>query len=124
MNIEQAKRAMRKLFGDKAMWRYDERAPKAEERDRIRETLPTLREASKAAKAARDARHAELLKDPEYLRLFDEAKAADDAHKRAISMTSYYRVTIGKNLGFAFEVVAQGDNWQEAIDAARAKVKS
>lgn len=124
MNITQAKSAMKKLFGAKAMWRYDERAPKAEEREEIAATLPTLMEARNATKAAVEARRIELLKDPEYVRLKAEALAASDTYEKAASRTRHYRVTVGRGGGVAglnfFHVVAQGDNWQDAIDKARA----
>ncbi len=109
MNITQAKAAMKKLFGVKAMWRYDERAPTADERERVRALMPAMLSAKQQAKDAYEARRAELLKDPEYLRL-----------KAARGIINHYRVTIGRDTGFAFHVVAQGDNWHDAIDKARA----
>lgn len=124
MTPEQAKRAITKMFGKRAAWRYDERAPKAEEREAIKASLPALAKASEDAKAALYARRAELLKDPEYVRLSAAANAAREAHEKAKGRAWHYRVTIMRDVGIALEVVAHGDNWQEAIDNARAKVKS
>lgn len=124
MNQQQAIAAMKKLWGKNAAWRRNEDAPVGEAREAILATVPALREAERAAKAARDARRAELLRDPEYQRLVAEANAASKAADKAASCHHWRRVTVGYcsdvgGLGF-FHVKGQGDNWQEAIDAARA----
>lgn len=113
---------MRRLIGKNAMWRYDEKAPKAEERETLRAQLPTLGEVAKAAAAALCARREELLRDPQYLALKADYDAAKRARDNALSSAHHYRVTIGRDTGYAMMVEAQGDNWQEAIDALKAKV--
>lgn len=125
MNIEQAKAAMKKLWGAKAAWRYNEHALRGEDREQQGREADALRVRSNDAKAARDARRAELLKDPEYLRLVAEHAAADKAADLAASNYRARRVTIGycsngAGLSF-FSVQAEADNWQEAIDIARVK---
>lgn len=121
MNITQAKAHMKKLWGKNAMWRYDERAPNAEQRAEAEARRMELRAASDNAKAALEARRLELLKDPEYVRLKAEYQAAYDAKERNDAITRHYKVTIGRSTGFAFAVEAQGDNWHEAIEKALGK---
>jgi hypothetical protein len=122
MNITQAKAAMKKLFGAKAMWRYDESAPTADQREELEMALPRLRSVKDAAKATLERRRLELLQDPLYLQLKAECLTATDAYDKAESKIRHYRVTVGRDMGIAFFVEAQGDNWQDAIDKARAKV--
>lgn len=123
MNFEQASRALRKLYGKRWGYRYDESAPKAEEREEIGAALPGLAAALELARKAREARKAELLKDPEYVRLREAVELADKAHSKALSRWHQWRVVVGKSTGIFFEVTAQGDNWQDAIDKARAKAE-
>lgn len=122
MNITQAKTAMKHLLGTKALWRYDERAPTADERETIRESLPGLQSAAAAAREAMEARRVALLADPEYLRLRAEWKDADKTHSAAASRYHHHRVVIGKNTGMAMLVLAEGDNWHDAIDKLKASV--
>lgn len=121
MNLAQAKARLRKLWGDKAMWRYDERAPSAERRAEAEALRPALRQARDDAKAAMEARRAELLADPEYVRLVAAFQNADKKREANDMVTRHYRVTIGRSTGFAFMVEAQGDNWQDAFDKLDAK---
>lgn len=118
MNATEARLAMRKLWGKRACCRLDEQAPKAQERDHIRAGLGELQRAADAAKAAAAARRAELLADPEYLRLRDIAELAAKAHANALNQSHRYRVTIGYTNGIGMTVRGEGDNWQEAIDRA------
>jgi hypothetical protein len=125
VNQTQAIAAMKKLWGSKAAWRYNEHALRGDEREEQGREADELRAKQQAAKAARDARRAELLKDPEYLRLVAEHEAADKAADLAASNYRARRVTVGycsNGAGLSwFNVVAEGDNWQDAIDAAKAK---
>jgi hypothetical protein len=120
MNIAQAKAAMRRLIGAKAMWRYDEKAPNANERAELRAILPDLRASRDAAKTAMQLRRAELLKDREYQRLLRAWEVADKAASMALGRAHHHRVTVGRDSGFAFTVMAEGDNWQDAIDKLKA----
>ena len=103
------------------MWRYDESAPKAEQREVIRAELPGLGEAVNSAKTAMEARRAELLADPLYRKLVEDYQTVRSKRDTALSNLHHYRVTIGRDHGFAMVVMAQADNWQEAIDALKAK---
>lgn len=124
MNEKQAIAALTRLFGKRAAWRRNESAPVGEERDAAKAHAATLVEARDAAKAARDARRAELLRDPEFVRLCDEARTAIDACDKAVGRCHARRVTVGYVGGAAglsfFHVAGEGDNWQEAVDAAKA----
>lgn len=119
MNAAQAKAALKKLYGDKAVWRYDENAPLADERDTVRSQLPTLKSAVEQLKAAMEARRAELLSDPEYVRLVSDYQAARKAREQAGSMSRHYRVMVGRSVGIGYEVKGEGDNWDEAIASAK-----
>jgi hypothetical protein len=121
MNLTQAKAALRKLYGDKAMWRYNDKAPKGDERAELLAAIEPLRAAEQELSAKLDARRIELLLDPQYVELQQQWRAARREAQLAIGRAHTRRVTIGKHsMGF-FMVEAEGDNWQEAIDAARAK---
>lgn len=125
MNITQAAAALKKLYGNKAAWRYNDKALKGEEREALEASIPALHLATAQAKDAMDMRHTELLRDPEYIRLRAAWKAAQDASGRALGLSHSRRVTVGYLGGTAglqfFHVTAEGDNWQEAIDEAKAK---
>ena len=125
MSPAQAQAALKKLFGKNAAWRYNERALKGEEREALCGTLPALAQRATDARAALDARYKVLLADPEYQRLKAAHHAARAEHEKALGLYSSpprhsrpYRLG-----GMFFHVIAEGDNWQEAIDAARAKTK-
>lgn len=125
MNETQARAQLKRMYGKKAAWQRNETALVREAREEVAATLPTLKATSEAAAAARDARKIELLKDPEYVRLVEEAKTARGAHELAQSRAFRKRVQVGyvndaAGLSF-FHVDGEGDNWQEAIDAAKAK---
>lgn len=119
MNLTQAKAAMLKLWGTRYHYRYDERAPKAEEREALLAAMPALKDAHEHARLAQINRQRELLADPEYQRLCDAAKIARDELDAAQIRARHYRVAIGYRTDLAFHVEAVGNNWQETIDAAR-----
>lgn len=121
MNIAQAMRALRSLYGTRAGYRRDERAPKREERERISAALADLLASALQARAAAELRKRELLQDDRYLDLLSAAREAEGAHRAAQSKCNHYRVVVGKTNGSFFEVTGQGDNWAEAIEAARAR---
>jgi hypothetical protein len=126
VNQTQAIAALKKFWGAKAAWRYNDHALKGEDREQQGREAHVLREKQRVAKEARDARRAELLKDPEYLRLVAEHNAAEKAADLAASNYRARRVTVGYVGGGAglnwFHVVAEGDNWQDAIDAVKADI--
>lgn len=119
MDRSQALKEIKKMWGKNAAYRRNEKAPIGDEREALRETLPALREAELEAIAKRDARRNELLKDPEYVRLLEEAKAAVTARQEAAGKIYTRRVTIGVISGGFFIVKGDGDNWAEAIAKAK-----
>lgn len=119
MNTQQAMAELRKMYGKNAMWRRDEKALKADDLAQLREMLPRLSKDLADAKAALTVRREYLLKDHEYLRLLAEHKDAERVHANAISSVHHFRVVVGVNSGFCFSVRGEGDNWAEAIEAAK-----
>ena len=120
MDKKQAIAELKKLYGENAAYRRNEKAVIGEEREALRASLSALNAAEKEAIRLRDARREELLKDPEYVRLSQEAKAAVQKRQDAASRIYTRRVTIGKILsGNIFLQTADGDNWAEAINKAK-----
>jgi flagellar biosynthesis GTPase FlhF len=121
MNQTQALAKARKLLGPKAGIRINSGVPVGEEREAQFAKRRALTEALKALKEARDARQREVLAaDAEYQRLRSEAQAMEKERDGLCGAWSR-RVTILVNRGFANEVVAEGDNLDEAIAALEAK---
>ena len=121
MNEPQALAALKRLYGKNAMWRRDEQALRAEERAAISEILPALREAKDSVHALLDERRKKVLQDDaEYAELLDRYTRARQAFDDAGNKVRRRRVTVGRSNGLAFVVTGEGDNWQEAIDAAEA----
>jgi hypothetical protein len=123
VNESQAKAILRKLYGKGAAWRRNEKALTGEDRAAMIERLTAFRSVKVDAEAATAKRRAELLQDPLYLELLAEERRARDRLKAAQSAVHTRRVTVGYvndvgGLSF-FCVKGEGDNWQEAIDAAR-----
>lgn len=123
MNIQQAKKAMARILGKDACWRYDERAPKQEERDLIRSTLPDLKALVEQRGAALEQRKKELLTDPRYIQLMSEYQSVRKIYDDARGKSHWYRVTIGKSFSFGMHVLVQADNWQDGIDQLNLKQK-
>ena len=127
MNKTEAMAALRKLYGKKAAYQYNDKALKGDE-------LQAAQWAATAARLARDtlrerveAMRIELLKDPTYVALKAELQAAEKAKDAAYGRSRARRVTVGYLTGIAglefFHVTAEADNFQDAIDLAR-KAKS
>ncbi len=122
MNQQQAIAALRKLFGKAAAYRRDEDAPKAEERLQAWARAAAISRDLAIARASVEARRAELLKDPEYRSLIQRADELRIAQQKESGESRRFRVTVGRDGPLFFEVLGQGDNWDEAIAEARAKV--
>jgi hypothetical protein len=125
MNLAQARAAIRRLIGPKAMWRYDEGAPSADERVELRMALPVLESARESARVAVQRRKDELLAgDAEYQRLRQTWHDANNEAARGLASAHRYRVSVGKDTGLFFHILAEGDNWQDAIDKLKAKQRT
>ena len=115
MNKTQAIAKLRKIIGPRLAYRIDRDAPNAAERAASRAEWTVAKQAAEQAETLRKARYEELLKDPEYQRL---KAAATDAHKAAENKRvglMRHRITVGRDEGFCFSVVAQGDDWDEVV---------
>ena len=121
MNIQEATRALFRIYGKKARYRYDKSAPTAEEREAVRATIPALRATRDAILAAREERRRVLLADTLYVALVADEKAATKALDEAQRTYRRYRVTILTEEGIFNQVRVEGDNWQDAVDKARAQ---
>lgn len=107
-----------KLLGDKFAWRESRLRSSDADRDKYKALLPELKAAQARASEAAEARRVELLQDPEYVRLAAESIAARKALDVARGHASYFRITVGRNSGLAFHVVAEADNWADAVRKA------
>ena len=122
MNQSQAIAKLRKIIGAGFAYRIDPDAPAAEQRDEIRRAWRDAKELERKATAARQARYLELLKtDAEYQRLCAEVKKAEAAASKAGAGMNRHRVMVGRDMGFAFSVFAEGDNWDEVVAKASEK---
>lgn len=111
-----ALKKLERLLGKKLGWRINTKAPSPEERAAAKAALPAAIEERNKLKELRDARHREILAaDAEYQRLLVAAKAAVEEVDRLSSTTRHYKITVGVDLGWAFEVKADGDSWEEVI---------
>lgn len=115
MNQTQALSLLKRVIGPKLGYRIDNKAPDADERERLRERFLAARDAAKAAGEAMTARRAAVLKaDAEYQRLKEASIAANKARD---DVPSYHRkrITVGRSGSLFFNVEADGDNWDEVV---------
>lgn len=116
MNRADAFKRLRRILGADFAYRENPRALVGEAREDARVEWRAAVEAAAVARAARDARRAELLADPEFVRLEAACKAAHEHADTAGSLFRSRRLTVGKTNGLFFSVKAEGDNWQEVVD--------
>ncbi len=125
MNKTQAMAALRGLYGKKAAYRYDDSALKGEALEAAGAASTAAHEAKRVIAERVDARRRELLQDPVYLALRAELAAAEKAAGQASAVARHRRVSVGYFSGVAglqfFHVTAEADNFQDAIDQAKAK---
>lgn len=119
MNQQQALVKLRKTIGDKLAWRVDKDAPDAEQREVILAAWREAKARADAAVAAREARlNQVLLEDAVSQKLKAEAQEAQHAASVAGHGLHSHRITVGRDLGWCFSVVADGDNWAEVVEKA------
>lgn len=116
---KQAIAALQAMYGKEAAYRINKKAATPAERDAAREQLPALRERVEQAKLAMENKRKELLQDPQYQRLVQDWRDANDARERACSKVRSRRITIGKANKLFFHVTGEGDTWDEALAEAR-----
>lgn len=111
-----ALKKLERLLGKKLGWRVNPNAPTPEARAEAKSALPSAREERDRLKVERDARHRAILEaDAEYQALNIAAKAACERVDKLFGTTCHYKITVGISLGWAFEVKAEGDSWEEVI---------
>lgn len=117
-----ATKQLQKLYGKKAGYRINKRAATPQEREAVKQVLPTIKDKADKAKQAMEERRKVLLQDPEYQRLIIEHKATRDELDNAHGTLRSRRITVGKITGMFFQVTGEGDTWEEALEEARSKV--
>lgn len=122
MTQQEGIKHLKRLLGSQAGWRdsgvmtsEDKRAHGLTLRDDYKQTYETL-------KAQRDELRRRLLDVPEYQALVQATKDACEALERSRWAGREYRLTVGLNKSWCFEVKAQGDNWADVIRKLEATV--
>jgi hypothetical protein len=93
----------------------DKNAPDAEGHAAIKTEAAAAKQVADEAEAARKARYDELLQDPLYQRLNGAAIAAKKNVENKRAGLFRHRITVGRDQGFCFSIVAEGDNWDEVV---------
>ncbi len=127
MNQEQAKARLLALLGKHAHYELRPDAPDAETRAAFREQARQATEHYQALEKTRENRERELLADPAYRELCEQAKQARQARDSARWRSGCCRITVGTRsevggLGL-FSVKASGDTWADVIDQLEQKRK-
>lgn len=115
MNRETALKKLQKLLGKDAAFRIAPDAPDADERAAASVAGVALRGAAAIAKTAMETRRAELLRDPEYLRLREAYYRVENERMEMAGRATRYRIIAGTVGGLFFSVRAQGDTWAEVF---------
>jgi hypothetical protein len=111
-----ALKKLERLLGKKLWWRINPKAPTPEDRATAKAALPSAIEERNKLKEQRDARHRALLEgDAEYQSLNTAAIAAIARVEKISGITRWYKITVGISHGWANEVKAEGDSWEEVI---------
>jgi catalase (peroxidase I) len=92
-------------------YRLDPKALAGDERNEAKAERAAAVQRAKDARQALEARREELLRDPEYQRLVAKFNDARKAEQQATSRAFSRRIVVGKDVGFANHVLAEGDNW-------------
>ena len=117
MNRAQAITRLGKIIGKNFAYRVDNKAPVCEQRQTMLEAWKAATAELQQAIEARAARKRELLRsDAEYQRLKAEHKLALEKRDKASHGLHNYRITVGRDGGMFFSVVATGDNWAEVVE--------
>jgi hypothetical protein len=124
MNEKQALARLRKILGVRIAWRVNPKALNAEQRESRRVAARVQRDLQMTLQAQRDARRDELLTDPEYVRLRDEAAAARRAADELTSLCYVEPIQVGRVSEGplrCLHVEAAGDTWDEVVAKIEAK---
>ena len=124
MTRSEAVTKLKKLFGEKLYYRVGRTVTSPEKREAARAEHACLSALHLAAKALRDARsQAVLAADTEYQRLKAEA-ASLYKDMNSVEGRSDYRFAIGRNIGWANVIEAEGDTWEECFAKVEGKGKA
>lgn len=119
MTPTEGQKKLRKLLGPRAAWRDTGKRTNPEDRAKSHAAWMELETKRKAAGDALNARKQQLLaNDAEYQRQLAIYRESQEAQKYVGGRG--YRITVGRDMGIAFEVRAEGDNWAEVIRALEA----
>lgn len=121
MNATQALARLRKAIGPKILWRENPGAPNAAEREAARIQARELRDQQETLQVALQARRDELLRDPEYVHLREQFNDVRQRADLASAASHRRRLSVGRMGDMFFNVMVEGDNWEDVI--ARAKEK-
>jgi len=112
MTTQQVAREVRKRWGGKGWYRASGPSSSALER----EEATQRRDALKARKEAIDAEVKARLEALDwYQALMAERREVLKGIDAARSVAVHYRYGVGRDLGWAHEVVGQGDSWSDAL---------
>lgn len=121
MNRQQILTKLKKALGPNAFYHHNPKAPDASEREEARAIYRDAATKVEPAKQAMERRKAELLADPEYVRLRDEYKAVIASRDAAQSKLHSYPITAGRKMGIGIFVEVQGDTWPEVFAQLEAR---
>ena len=116
MNAAQATKAIKRIIGKNGFLKHDPRAPDAAEREAAKARLPDLIAAQKVAEELAEARRREVLKDPEYVALRDEAVRLRKERERTSGVARWFRVEACHSMGIGYSVKASGDTFAEVVE--------
>lgn len=120
MTRQQAEREAKKRWGAKGIIRASDSLSSPEKRNAAK----ALRDTCKARIEAIDAEIKQRLSQIDwYQALLAEKKSLRDewGQIRGTGHLSYYKFSVGKDLGYAFHVCGNGDTWEEAFAEADRK---
>ena len=123
MTREQAQREATKRWGKQACIRASESLSSPEKRTAAK----AMRDAGKARIEAIDAEiKKRLLELDWYTALLAEKKNLRDkwGQVKGTGDLSYYKFSVGKDVGYAFHVCGSGDTWEEAFAQADGKART
>lgn len=116
MTPQEGRKRVKKLLGDKAVIRTDERAPRGDDREQMQAAARDARDLTSSLNQQLEERKNALLRgDLEYQALLSQWKEARKTRDDLWGALTRHRVTIGINKSWCVEILAQGDNWAEAV---------
>jgi multidrug resistance efflux pump len=121
MNRQQILTKLKKVLGPNAFYRHDPKAPDESEREEARAIYREAAWKVDPARQALERRRAELLADPEYVRLREQYQSAVAERDKARAKLHRYPITAGRSIGIGNVVEAQGDTWAEVFARLEAR---